>query len=65
MKGRRKQMRKAIRDALPDRTRPWLEIVASLEAKGIPLNMILKEANEYGLSRMPNASRQGRREGDA
>lgn len=52
-------MRKAVRDALLDRTRPWLEIVASLEAKGIPLNMILKEANEYGLSRLPNAEVSG------
>lgn len=60
MKGRRKQMRKAIREALPDRNRPWLEIVASLEAKGIPLNMILKEANDYGLSRLPNAKSDSR-----
>ena len=50
MKGQRKRMRKAILAELKS-TRPWMEIVTSLEAKGIPLNTILHEANEYGKRR--------------
>lgn len=52
MKGKRKRMRKMIREALPDRSRPWLEVVGELQAKGIPLNLILSEANAYGLNRV-------------
>ena len=32
--------------------RPWLEVVEGLQAKGIPLNLILSEANAYGLERV-------------
>ena len=50
MKGKRKRMRKAIREAMGD-PRPWLEVVEGLQAKGIPLNLILAEANAYGIER--------------
>ena len=51
MKGQRKSMRKAILAEMTS-TRPWMETVAILEAKGIPLDLIIQEANEYGLRRM-------------
>jgi len=41
-------MRKLIREAMGD-PRPWLEVVEGLQAKGIPLNLILAEANAYGI----------------
>jgi hypothetical protein len=47
MKGKRKRMRKAI-IAEMGATRPWLETVEKLQSQGIPLNLILTEANEYG-----------------
>lgn len=50
VKERRKRMRKAIREAMSD-PRPWLEVVEGLQAKGIPLNLILAEANAYGIER--------------
>jgi hypothetical protein len=50
MKGQRKRMRKAILAEMTS-TRPWMEIVTTLEAKGIPLNRILHEANEFGKRR--------------
>lgn len=56
MKGKRKKMRRAIREAMGDR-RPWLEVVEGLQAKGIPLNLILSEANAYGIEQSsPTAS---------
>lgn len=57
MKGKRKKMRKAIRSAMCDR-RPWLEVVEGLQAKGIPLNLILAEANAFGVEKQssPTAS---------
>ena len=45
-------MRKVIREAMGD-PRPWLEVVEELQAKGIPLNLILAEANAYGIERQP------------
>lgn len=44
---KRKQMRKAVLAEL-GANRPWLDTVAMLQSKGIPLNLILHEANEYG-----------------
>ena len=57
MKGKRKRMRRAIREAMGD-PRPWLEVVEGLQAKGIPLNLILAEANAYGIEKQssPTAS---------
>jgi len=43
-------MRKAIREAMGD-PRPWLQVVEALQAQGIPLNLILAEANAYGKQR--------------
>lgn len=67
MKGKRKKMRKMIREALPHRSRPWLEVVGELQAKGIPLNLILSEANAYGLERISrhNSQDQESRQGSA
>ena len=50
MKGKRKRMRRAIREAMGD-PRPWLEVVEGLQSKGIPLSLILSEANSYGVER--------------
>ncbi len=47
MKGKRKKMRKMIRDAC-DSGHTWIDCVWELEDKGIPHNLILQEANEYG-----------------
>lgn len=52
MKGQRKHMRRSILAEMKS-TRPWLEIVATLEAKGIPLSLIIHEANEYGKRKRP------------
>jgi hypothetical protein len=56
MKGKRKQMRKAILAEMGS-TRPWLKTVEMLHAKGIPVNLIIHEANEYGKRKFssPNA----------
>jgi hypothetical protein len=53
MKGKRKRMRKEIRTALME-DRPYLEIVLDLENKGIPHNLIISEANEFGKERLRN-----------
>jgi hypothetical protein len=57
MKGQRKRMRKAILAEMTS-TRPWMEIVTMLEAKGIPLNLILHEANEFGKRRSLRGARR-------
>lgn len=48
---KRKQMKKAVLAEMGS-TRPWLETVEILQSKGIPLNLILHEANEYGKRRV-------------
>jgi hypothetical protein len=48
MKGKRKKMRKEIRDACDSQTQ-WIQSVYELEKHGIPHNLIIKEANDYGL----------------
>jgi hypothetical protein len=55
MKGKRKRMRKAILAACESH-RPWLETVEELQRGGIPLNMILHEANEYGKRKIHSAN---------
>ena len=47
MKNKRKLMRKKIRKACYQ-AKPWIDIVYELESEGIPLNLILQEANELG-----------------
>jgi hypothetical protein len=51
MKGKRKTMRKMIRNACDDKSRPWIESVESLQKSGIPLNLILSESNDYGIQK--------------
>jgi hypothetical protein len=50
MKGKRKRMRRAILAEM-ESTRPWLETVEILHSKGVSLNLIIHEANEYGKRR--------------
>lgn len=57
MKGKRKRMRKAVLSEM-ESTRPWLETVEMLQGKGIPLNLILHEANEYGKRRFSRPNDQ-------
>lgn len=55
-------MRKAILAEMTS-TRPWMEIVTMLEAKGIPLNLILNEANEFGKRRSLRGTRRNENAG--
>jgi hypothetical protein len=51
MKGKRKRMRKMIRDAC-DSDRPWIEAAWELAQNGVPHNLIMWESNEYGKSKL-------------
>ena len=50
-KGWRKRQRKIIHQSLGSST-SWLETVAHLQNQGIPLSLILAEANRYGIDRV-------------